>query len=1184
MKGILTAVVCVLLLGAGTAQAQSTLVGNTGQSPNATDLTVGRLTAGNFFEHATAFTTGATSGGYAISGVDVRLGSSVPADADPRVTIHDVTSGGDPNNLILTLTKPATLTANAVNTFTAAPGAKLGAHGTYAVVLRQAGSSGSWTIRRTSSNSEDSGGASGWSIDDGGRDNNSEGGSGWSSTTDSLMIAVKGWEDTTAPTVSSARVVGTKLTITFNEDLRAAASLANSAFTVKRTPPGGTATNVSLSATAPSVSGQTVVLTLARAVSIADTVTVSYAQPTSGTDNQIRDTAGNAAAGFTDQSAEHALASTIGQVTPTTHIENLNGKKLIQRFTTGAGSGGYKLTSIDLKFATAPNSTVQVQVHENDRDRDVHATLTNPSSLAAGDLTFTAPANTETLAANSTYAVVVSLATSGQLQATNSTAEDAGGAPGWSIANSYGVVDTGHVGFTGALSMRINGSAADTTAPAVVGAWVAGDKLTIVFDEVLGAATLANSDFAVKKTPLGGTETNVSLSTAPAISGRTVVLTLASDVASTDHGFKVSYTPTSGTANRIVNLVDIEAETFADQAVTNSRLLVSNTGQTTQGQVTVGVTGSNNFQQATAFTTGPSTGGYTVATVDVDLSFLAGDAPQASIYSTDSSGNPDVGLHTLTKLGTSTVGDITFAAPADATLDAGTTYAVVVEDTGSSNWLARVTGSDDEDAGGAHGWSIADRHVFQDAAGSGGWGIGTNAHSLLIAIRGSPVDTTGPTFASALVERDKVTITFNEALGAAASLANTDFEVKKTASDGTESTVTLHGTTGPAISGNTAVLTLTDGAVGNTDGSFKVSYRKPTTGTDNRIVNAADIEADSFSDQYAPRVLVSNIAQTSAGTLLTIQGAVAQEFTTGSNSDGYTLTGVGLLMHGQVAAGLRARVLAETATGTLVALLTTPTESVHRHRFPAPSGTTLAARTTYVVVLDSAAESPSVTSSNSEDTTGASDWGISDGVSQHDGTNWVDKTNALNIRVVGDAITLPTVSAVAITSTPSHDADNSGSPETYGLGDTIEVQVTFSKPVTVTGTPRLKIKMDPSFGEKWAEYDRGSGTKTLTFDYEVESPNTSPQGIAVLENTLELNSGTIKAGSTDANLAHTGLAHDAGHKVDHQLTETPPPPEPPPPPDPSGDGSGGGGGGGGSGGGGGNSGRRRHGHTPAPAT
>ncbi len=165
--------------------------------------------------------------------------------------------------------------------------------------------------------------------------------------------------------------------------------------------------------------------------------------------------------------------------------------------------------------------------------------------------------------------------------------------------------------------------------------------------------------------------------------------------------------------------------------------------------------------------------------------------------------------------------------------------------------------------------------------------------------------------------------------------------------------------------------------------------------------------------------------------------------------------------------------------------------------------------------------------------------GVSDGIAETGDT--------FDVVVVGP----PTVSGVAISSTPSLDTDDSGTPETYGLTEVIRVKLTFSEAVTVTGTPRLKIKMDPNFGEFWANYETGSGSTELFFAYTVVEPNKSPNGIAVLENTLELNGGTIRAGTANATLAHAGLAHDAGHKVDWEVAGTPePPPRPPQPPQP----------------------------------
>ena len=121
----------------------------------------------------------------------------------------------------------------------------------------------------------------------------------------------------------------------------------------------------------------------------------------------------------------------------------------------------------------------------------------------------------------------------------------------------------------------------------------------------------------------------------------------------------------------------------------------------------------------------------------------------------------------------------------------------------------------------------------------------------------------------------------------------------------------------------------------------------------------------------------------------------------------------------------------------------------------------------------------------------------------------------------------PAVSNVAV-------ASDAGEDDTYRAGDTIRVRVTFSEAVDVTGSPRLKIKMDPDYGEKWALYESGSGTAELTFAYTVAEPNESAQGVAVLANTLELNGGTIESASSrmDAALAHDGLDHDPAHKVD----------------------------------------------------
>ena len=111
--------------------------------------------------------------------------------------------------------------------------------------------------------------------------------------------------DVTAPATRSATVNGDTLVIAFGEALAAAANLANGAFSVKKTPSGGSEESVSLSGS-PSISGATVTLTLATAVVSTDAdVKVGYTKPTTGTDNTLRDANGNEVADFADLSVSN---------------------------------------------------------------------------------------------------------------------------------------------------------------------------------------------------------------------------------------------------------------------------------------------------------------------------------------------------------------------------------------------------------------------------------------------------------------------------------------------------------------------------------------------------------------------------------------------------------------------------------------------------------------------------------------------------------------------------------------------------------------------------------------------------------------------------------------------------------------------------------------------------------------
>ena len=133
-----------------------------------------------------------------------------------------------------------------------------------------------------------------------------------------------------------------------------------------------------------------------------------------------------------------------------------------------------------------------------------------------------------------------------------------------------------------------------------------------------------------------------------------------------------------------------------------------------------------------------------------------------------------------------------------------------------------------------------------------------------------------------------------------------------------------------------------------------------------------------------------------------------------------------------------------------------------------------------------------------------------------------EATRSERVSVTVPDTTPPTVSNLAITSDP-------GSDRTYAAGDEIQVTVTFSETVEVTGTPRLQIELGG--GSRTADYQGGSGTAALVFEYEVADGDSDTDGVGVEADSLS--GGTIRdEARNNAELDHDGVAADAGHKVD----------------------------------------------------
>ncbi|MFM4705261.1 cadherin domain-containing protein [Aeromonas bivalvium] len=78
---------------------------------------------------------------------------------------------------------------------------------------------------------------------------------------------------------------------------------------------------------------------------------------------------------------------------------------------------------------------------------------------------------------------------------------------------------------------------------------------------------------------------------------------------------------------------------------------------------------------------------------------------------------------------------------------------------------------------------------------------------------------------------------------------------------------------------------------------------------------------------------------------------------------------------------------------------------------------------------------------------------------------------------------------------------------TYGVGDVISIQVSFSEAVTVSGTPQLTLETGTT--DRAINYVSGSGSNTLTFNYTVQAGDTSADLDYLSSGALTLNGGII---------------------------------------------------------------------------
>ncbi|MCY4506835.1 MAG: SwmB domain-containing protein, partial [Acidobacteria bacterium] len=725
------------------------------------------------------------------------------------------------------------------------------------------------------------------------------------------------------PTISSAWVSGSSLTIAFDASLAAAENLANSAFTVKV---GGS--EVSLSTTAgPFIDFQMVTLTLASAVTstTTDSVTVSYSQPTTGTDNLLRgeNTSGTAGrvASFTDQAVgtpPNFVSATVNGTTLTvTFDENLDTSSLPAgtSFSLWAGAGvaglGTGTASISGMTATV---TLDAAV---DAGQFVFLNYVNPTVTplqdAAGNdvpsfyfkpVTNNTPAvdkTAPTLLGGTIDASTVRLYFSedmdtaaalvaAQFTVTSTPTLGAVSSPTWStsepniltlttataantaqnvtisISATAGVQDAAGNVLAAVDGFRLTNIAATSRgAPTLSSAEVDGDTLTLTYDQRLLPRYPLPGDFTVSVT--GTTTTVSSLAINPGESTSTVVLTLSTTVTSTDTVVTVSYSKASG-APRLQNEWGDEVAALSERTVTNKRAPAAPPpAKIWSSWLTV-----YSLHGDGCVTPSPNADPFGLPPLESDQafacrhhltddSFMHGGTPYQIVWMAiqGSAGgdehlvigfNPidDSSVPVLSTAWTLHVDSRQFPA-ADSSLAVEGLEGVNVWTNPGFSWTA-----------GQRVWLCLT---------TGGASCPKPATPVI-----PPPDYTAPTFSSAVVDRAKLTVTFNEALDEnSGSPDRSAFEVtvdgsrRNIALDQADSNgnVVFHGV---AIDGRTVTLTLESAVAGGQ--IVTLAYTKPTTQggsplRDPFFNNVEDFSGKSVTnntERWLPEVLVRGVKLT----------------------------------------------------------------------------------------------------------------------------------------------------------------------------------------------------------------------------------------------------------------------------------------------------------------------------------
>ena len=130
---------------------------------------------------------------------------------------------------------------------------------------------------------------------------------------------------------------------------------------------------------------------------------------------------------------------------------------------------------------------------------------------------------------------------------------------------------------------------------------------------------------------------------------------------------------------------------------------------------------------------------------------------------------------------------------------------------------------------------------------------------------------------------------------------------------------------------------------------------------------------------------------------------------------------------------------------------------------------------------------------------------------------------------------VPVIERIEVVSTPRLRWRGSRTPDTYGEGENIRIEVRFDQPVQVEGEPTMALEVgDPCGSVCEARYESGSGTDTLVFAYLVLEVDLDRNGIAIPADPIEVLYGDSIRNDADqeAHLSFRREGTQSGHKVD----------------------------------------------------